>query len=58
VEKEEIRKNAYRRLEAAMQAPDFWALPEKAQAMIKELQDLKIEAEGGSNMTWATPCSR
>lgn len=35
-------------LEAAMQAPDFWSEPQKAQAMIKELQDLKAEAEGGS----------
>ncbi len=30
-----------------MQAPDFWAFPDKAQAQIKELQDLKTEAEGG-----------
>jgi peptide chain release factor 2 len=35
-------------LEAAMQAPDFWAVPERAQAQIKELQDLKAEAAGGS----------
>jgi peptide chain release factor 2 len=47
VEKEEIQKRI-QEIEAAMQAPDFWAVPEKAQAMIKELQDLKIEAEGGS----------
>ncbi len=31
-----------------MQAGDFWALPEKAQAQIKELQDLKTQAEGGN----------
>lgn len=37
-----------RELEAAMQAPDFWAFPDKAQALIKELQDLKAEADGGS----------
>src|SRR3989344_2435539 len=35
-------------LEAAMEAPDFWAMPQRAQAMIKELQDLKAEAEGGN----------
>ena len=30
-----------------MQAADFWGLPEKAQAMIRELQELKVQAEGG-----------
>jgi peptide chain release factor 2 len=35
-------------LEAAMQAADFWADPARAQAQIKELQDLKAELEGGS----------
>jgi len=35
-------------LEAAMQQPDFWSNPSEAQALIKELQDLKVEAEGGS----------
>lgn len=35
-------------LEAAMQAPDFWADPQNAQAKIKELQDLQAELEGGS----------
>jgi peptide chain release factor 2 len=35
-------------LEGAMTAPDFWSNPQEAQAMIKELQDLKVEAEGGS----------
>ncbi|MFA6272918.1 MAG: PCRF domain-containing protein [Candidatus Paceibacterota bacterium] len=35
------------KLEALMQQPDFWADKTKAQAMIKELQELKIEAEGG-----------
>lgn len=34
-------------IEAAMQQSDFWSMPAKAQAMIKELQDLKSEAEGG-----------
>ncbi len=31
-----------------MQAADFWSNPTEAQALIKELQDLKTEAEGGS----------
>ncbi len=31
-----------------MQAPDFWSAPEKAQALIKELHELKAQAEGGS----------
>lgn len=31
-----------------MAAPDFWSDPAGAQALIKELQDLKTEAEGGS----------
>ncbi|OGC88098.1 hypothetical protein A2419_01325 [Candidatus Adlerbacteria bacterium RIFOXYC1_FULL_48_26] len=46
-EKEQIQKRIVE-IEAAMQAPDFWSVPAKAQAMIKELQDLKSEAEGGS----------
>lgn len=32
-----------------MQAPNFWDKPDAAQALIKELQDLKAEAEGGSS---------
>lgn len=34
-------------IEAAMLAADFWNDSGKAQAMIKELQDLKVEASGG-----------
>jgi peptide chain release factor 2 len=34
-------------LEAAMSMPDFWADKDSAQALIKELQDLKAELEGG-----------
>jgi peptide chain release factor 2 len=34
-------------IETAMASPDFWKDPAKAQAMIKELQELKIVAEGG-----------
>lgn len=37
-----------REIEAAMGAPDFWQNPAEAQALIKELNDLKAEAEGGS----------
>jgi peptide chain release factor 2 len=35
-------------IERAMNKPDFWDNPAKAQDMIKELQELKIELEGGS----------
>lgn len=34
-------------IEAAMLEPTFWNDSQKAQAMIKELQDLKVVAEGG-----------
>ncbi len=34
-------------IEEAMNAVDFWQNPAKAQEMIKEMQDLKIEMEGG-----------
>ena len=34
-------------IEDAMSAPDFWAQKDKAQALIKELQELKTEVEGG-----------
>lgn len=30
-----------------MTAPDFWSNPAEAQSLIKELHDLKLEAEGG-----------
>ena len=33
-------------IETAMMQPDFWNEPQKAQAMIKELQELKDAAEG------------
>lgn len=33
-------------IEAAMNQPDFWKNPAEAQAMIKELQELKDESEG------------
>mgnify|MGYP003394212549 CR=1 FL=1 len=44
--KEEIQKRI-QEIETLMQAPDFWAIPEKSQALIRELQDLKVQAEGG-----------
>lgn len=44
----EARDTRIRELEGAMTAPDFWSNPAEAQAFIKELQDLKAEAEGGS----------
>jgi peptide chain release factor 2 len=47
MEKEQIQERI-KEIEAAMGAADFWASPERAQALIKELQDLKIEAEGGN----------
>ncbi len=34
-------------IEAAMLEPTFWNDPQKAQALIKELQELKVIAEGG-----------
>jgi peptide chain release factor 2 len=34
-------------IEAAMLEPTFWNDPQKAQALIKELQELKVVAEGG-----------
>jgi len=43
--KEEISKRIAE-LEALMLSPTFWNDPKEAQGMIKELQDLKAEAEG------------
>ncbi|MEX0652394.1 MAG: PCRF domain-containing protein [Candidatus Paceibacterota bacterium] len=45
--KEEIQKKIDD-YEAQMAAPSFWEDKDKAQALIKEIQDLKIELEGGS----------
>lgn len=47
MQKEEIAARI-KEIEAAMERPDFWGMPDKAQAMIKELQELKVEAQGGS----------
>jgi peptide chain release factor 2 len=47
VENEALQKRI-EEIEAAMQAPDFWSVPEKAQTLIKELHELKAQAEGGS----------
>jgi len=46
VSKEEAEKRI-QEIEAAMQAVDFWADKNKAQALVRELQDLKVAAEGG-----------
>ena len=46
MEKEQIEERI-KELEALMAAPDFWTLPERAQSLIKELQDLKAAALGG-----------
>ncbi len=45
MEKEEIEKRIAD-IEASMLAPNFWADKHKAQTLIKELQDLKVEAQG------------
>jgi peptide chain release factor 2 len=41
------RPERIQEIEAAMQQADFWSNPTEAQALIKELQDLKTAAEGG-----------
>ena len=41
-------KQRVKEIEAAMQQPDFWADSTKAQALIREMQELKSVAEGGS----------
>lgn len=46
MDKEKIEARI-KEIEAAMRAADFWAFPDRAQALIKELQDLKNELEGG-----------
>lgn len=42
----EETQNRIKEIEAAMLQPDFWQDPQGAQALIKELQDLKDQAEG------------
>ena len=41
-------KQKIKELEEAMSRPDFWNDKDKAQGVIKELGELKLEAEGGS----------
>lgn len=41
------RDNRIKEIETAINTPDFWADKAKAQMLIKELQELKVEAEGG-----------
>ena len=43
----EKREKKIKEIETAMNAADFWADKEKAQALIKELQELKAEEKGG-----------
>jgi peptide chain release factor 2 len=45
--KQEIQQNIDR-LEAEMLSPDFWSNPKEAQLKYKELEELKIQLEGGS----------
>ncbi len=45
---EEDRKKRIKEIEELMCEADFWNNPEKAQAMIQELQDLKVIEEGGT----------
>ena len=40
------RKERIQEIETAMNLPDFWNDSGKAQAMIKELQELKDESDG------------
>ena len=47
MEKEQIQERI-KEIEAAMLAADFWSDKNDAQALIKELHDLKAEAEGGN----------
>jgi len=47
MEKEQIQERI-KEIEAAMQQPDFWSDKNDAQALIKELHDLKTEADGGN----------
>ncbi len=47
MEKEQIQERI-KEIEAAMQQPDFWSDKNDAQALIKELHDLREEAEGGN----------
>src|SRR3989338_10688038 len=46
MEKDEMQKRIAE-IEAAMQMADFWADKNREQTLVKELQDLKLELEGG-----------
>ncbi|HEY5383170.1 MAG TPA: PCRF domain-containing protein [Candidatus Paceibacterota bacterium] len=43
------RDERIKEIEVAMQQADFWSTPSEAQALIKELQDLKTAADGGTS---------
>lgn len=46
MDKKQQTENRIKEIESAMEGGDFWSDPQKAQAMIKELQDLKDTLEG------------
>ncbi len=46
MDKKQQTENRIKEIESAMEGGDFWSNPQKAQAMIKELQDLKDALEG------------
>ena len=48
-EAEHPNSTRIKEIEDAMMAPDFWVNKDHAQALIKELQELKTVAEGGGN---------
>src|SRR3989344_2147389 len=47
MDEKEKKENRVKEIEAAINGADFWADKAKAQALIKELQELKVEVEGG-----------
>ena len=48
MEEVNTKEERIKQIEYEMCQPDFWSNPEKAQALIQELQDLKTEKEGVS----------
>jgi len=47
-EEKQKKETRIRKIEEAMNAPDFWSDKNRAQAVIKELQELKATVSGGS----------
>lgn len=50
-DKKEKLNNELVALEAEMNSADFWSNKDRAQAVIKRIQELKTEIEGGESMT-------